>query len=294
VLSKLRYVETEVLSSASCDAGPPTAQLQAALGTDLVGLHPITGGTLGICFEGELQGHRRFFKTHAVPAGRSTVEREVMLLKATAGDRIDARVLHVGDGDSRRIWLHTKVLQPSAPLTPAAVLNLIADYEAALCALDDFHQVPRADNIHLLLSEAELALVSLSNLNLLSPSVQEMASAYLARVRAVCNQFLLQLCHGDLGPANILTDEVSAVVVDWEDAFWGIAGYDYLYWLTFFSNRKWLLRDSLGHTPLGRSDEIAVMVLILLLKSQLSIRTGSYRHNSISFDQRLLEVIDLD
>lgn len=293
MLSKLRYAGTEIRSS--CEQEELTLGLKALLGVGLVGLRPAAGGTLSICFKGELNGRPRFFKTHAVHSGRGTLQREAAFLKAIAPDHVDPRLLHVGDEESGRIWLHAKQLEACRQLTPSEVRDLIAGYEADLRKCSRLiDQVPRADNIHLLLLEAESAFVFMADKNLLSPLVRGVVRSSIDRVKLVCAGRPLQLCHGDLGPANIMTGGDTVVPLDWEDAFWGVAGYDYLYWLTFFSNRRWLSRDSLGHTPLESSDEIAVMVVILLLKSLISVRDGSYHHNTITIDQRLLEVINLD
>lgn len=295
MLSKLRCAGAEIRSTAAYDRNGLTHDLKALFGTDLADLRPVAGGTLGICFEGKLHGSPRFFKTHAVPSGRETLRREAAFLKATAPDRVEPQLAHVGNGTSGRVWLHTKQLEPCGQLTPPAVRDLIAGYEADLrrCTrLAD--QVPPGHNIHLLLSEAESAAVFMADKNLLSLPVGDAVRSSIERVKSACADRPLQLCHGDLGPANIMVDDDVPVALDWEDAFWGIAGYDYLYWLTFFGNRRWLSRDSLGHTPLKRADEIAVMIVVLLLKSFISVRNDNYQHNTITMDQRLLEVINLD
>ncbi|WP_443113609.1 phosphotransferase [Herbaspirillum seropedicae] len=294
MLSKLRCADAEIHSIAAYDRNEVMRALTDLFGTDLAELRPVTKGTLSICFEGTLHGSPRFFKTHAVPSGRETIGREAAFLKVTAPDRVEPRLAHTGEGTSSRVWLHTKHLESCWQLTPPAVRDLIAGYEPNLhisALLAD--QVPSGHNIHMLLSEAESATVFMSEKNLLSSTVLGAARASIECVKSVCVGRPLQLCHGDLGPANIMTDGDVPVALDWEDAFWGIPGYDYLYWLTFFGNRKWLTRDSLGHTPLTRSEEIAVMTVILLLKSFISVKNNSYRHNTLTIDQRLMEVINL-
>ena len=294
MLSKLKAFRREKDSTVYLSDGSElVTELQAKLGTDLDNLRTIKGGTLGICLQGQLKGCPRFFKTHSVPSGRSTLEREALLLDRTSGERIDVQVLDIGEGNSRRTWLHTKLLQPSDALAPEAVRSLIAKYGLLLKEGAHVREVQHSESIQLLLSEADSAVVSLTDLGLLSASIQSRVVECIVRMRALCDCAPPQLCHGDLGPNNIMADDETIIAVDWEDIFWGIAGYDYLYWLTFFKNRKWLLQEQLGFTPWGISNEIAVMVVILLLKSNLSVLTGSYRDNSISIGQRLMEVISL-
>lgn len=295
MLSKLRHFGTEICSYHVPGQEELKSSLDALLDDSLVGLSFVPGGTLGVCFKANLNGEPRFFKTHAVPSGRFTLQREAAFLKATAAEQTDPRLLHLTEGGAGRVWLHTKLLEPSRLLTPSDVLCLIAGYEKKL-QLDSglASVVPASDNIMQLLSYAESALDFMAGKNVLSPFVINTAHSKIGRLKLDCADLPLQLCHGDLGPANIMIGNGSLIALDWEDAFWGVAGYDYLYWLTFFGNRKWLSKDRLGHTTLDRSTEVALMLIILLLKSWISLRNGSYLQNSITIDQRLLEVINLE
>lgn len=292
MLSKLRHANVNG-KRLSLNKKSLLASLHALFMGDLVDIQPLPGGTLGTCFVGVLSGQRRIFKTHLVRAGKQTLEREAIFLNAVAGVRVDACLVHAATEVADRTWLHMKMLHQSDVLTPLAVLKLIADYEAALHAFPQANLVPQEDNLNLLLAEAEAGLDLLAGMRLLLFDVQRHIRRSLNRIRSNCDAWPRQLCHGDLGPANIMADEQGPLAIDWEDAFWGVAGYDYLCWLTFFNNRPLLSRDALGHTPLGKANEVDLMVMILLLKSVLSVRNRSYLCNSISFDQRLLEVISL-
>lgn len=293
MLSKLRHVGV-VGSLSACECNRYREDLQNVFGSALVGLRPVAGGTLGICFQGELYGRPRFFKTHAMSAGSTALKREAVLLSAAGKDHVDPQIVDVPFAGGSRTWLHMKVLRPCNGLNPDEVRNMISHYELHLAKLTNTELTLTDDNIYLLLKEAEDALVFLAANSMISKSIERIAHQKIDGLQLSSGEWRLQLCHGDLGPANILLDENVPVVIDWEDAFWGIAGYDYLFWLTFFSNRKWLVPAALGHTPWGRSIEVAMMVAILLLKSRLSVQDGSYRRNIISFDQRLSEVIDLE
>jgi thiamine kinase-like enzyme len=294
VLSKLRHIRVchEALTR---EEGGLTSTLRRLYGADLIDLRPHPGGTHGICFIGELAGQERFFKTHALPSGRQTLEREAAFLGATAGDRADACLIESEVGSGARIWLHMRLLRPVDVLTPPVARQVICGYENGLSSsFPNSSPVPKTESIALLFPEAEAGLAMLTEQRLLSQTVHDQIRGYLDRLRSNYGSWPMQLCHGDLGPGNVLADKHGPVVIDWEDAFWGIAGYDYLYWLTFFNNRQWLTPQALGHTPWGHANEVALMVVILLLKCVLSVRDCSYHKNSISFDQRLREVINLD
>ncbi len=88
-------------------------------------------------------------------------------------------------------------------------------------------------------------------------------------------------------------DGKTPVVIDWEDAFWGIEGYDYLFWLTFFDNRKYYSQKIFGKTPWGKEIEIAILILIVVLKSELSFRSNRYKENKLTFDERIVEILNL-
>lgn len=268
--------------------------LQTTLGVDLADLQPVTGGTLGVLFSGVLAGEKRYFKTNTVESGDLVLIREHAFLQATLGKRADAVLIREQYARAPRMWLHMKEFQRCGETSPVRIEELVGTYEAALCGKIDRSLVPQEDSIHLLLEHADSALKFLSDHNLISQTVHLESKSRLAHLRRVSGRWDLRLCHGDLGPANVLCDDQGPAAIDWEDAFWGIEGYDYLYWLTFFSNRRWLSPDALGHTPWGRSTEVSLMVMIVLLKCMLSVRDRSYLGNKISFDTRLMEVSELD
>jgi hypothetical protein len=91
----------------------------------------------------------------------------------------------------------------------------------------------------------------------------------------------------------MISKSLDIIALDWEDVFWGINGYDYLYWLTFYNNRVFLKRSALGHNNLPINLEISIMVAIIILKCFLSYINGSYTKNNLTFNQRISEVINL-
>ena len=98
------------------------------------------------------------------------------------------------------------------------------------------------------------------------------------------------ICHGDLSDKNILFNiSREPVLIDWEDAFWGIPGYDYLYWLTFFNHRKYYCKNVMQRC--GLSQELSKAVAYLILKSAISYYSGSYRNNTVDMETRISEFI---
>lgn len=295
MLSKLKFSLANVNRLSKDEQEELLSGLKASFGGELAELRHAQSGVLSMCMYATLNGEPRFFKTHIIPSGRSALEREAYFLKAVAADHVDPRLSYVIEGRSDRVWLHTRLLAPSGMLNPLQVLNLIDDCDQGLMRCPALKEmVPSNHSVFQLFCEAESAINDLNRKNLLSSFVTDRASSGLYNLKIAFADLPLKLCHGDLGPANIMSKGETTIAIDWEDAFWGVDGYDYLYWLTFFENRKWLSTKVLGHTTLARSTEVALMTVILLLKSWISVRDGSYFRNTISIDERLREVINLE
>lgn len=104
------------------------------------------------------------------------------------------------------------------------------------------------------------------------------------------------ICHGDCGNKNIMVYEGNLVLLDFEDAFWGIEDYDVLYWLTFMSQRKLYYKGMLSEMKLGVTAHQArvIMQMIVVLKSYQSVLNGMYKFNRLSVMDRLLELEELE
>jgi aminoglycoside phosphotransferase family enzyme len=101
------------------------------------------------------------------------------------------------------------------------------------------------------------------------------------------------ICHGDLSNKNIMLLDNKPIVLDWEDCFIGVESYDLCYWLTFFDQRKYYDRDMFSESYTEPKKMVALMVLITVLKCYLSYKNGSYKTNTVTFDQRLQQILAL-
>ncbi|MGD5712523.1 phosphotransferase, partial [Xanthomonas citri pv. citri] len=101
------------------------------------------------------------------------------------------------------------------------------------------------------------------------------------------------LCHGDFGPNNIMLAGTEPLIIDWEDAFGGVDGYDYLYWLTFMENRAFLHTAAFGRAGLSPDIERAILALVVLLKSYLAVCSGAYLKHAVSPQARIAEILQL-
>ena len=101
------------------------------------------------------------------------------------------------------------------------------------------------------------------------------------------------LCHGDLSNVNMLQRNGKAYIVDWEDAIWGVRGYDFLYWLTFMDQRTYMRKDTLQALGLCTERSKFILCFIILMKSYVSYKNKSYLNNKVTFSRRLQEAMDV-
>jgi len=274
------------IGQAAVDPGP----LLEYLGSDPDTLTRLRIGTLGVCFTVGGAGRRAcFLKSHATLAGRRALDKEISLFQM-AYPRVRVDRFECSD----RLWMVADVL--STPIVAPGVADMLAtisQYEARLSSDACVSCLAPGDDMQALLCEAEEALARLASSSHIGTAVARQATLHLHRLKQVVPSMSPVVCHGDLGPANLMCDAEGLIAVDWEDAFLGVAGYDFLYWLTFFDNRKYLGEQIFGRTPWTKEIDVALITMILLLKCELSVRAGRLMGNVLSFDQRLGEIFVL-
>lgn len=294
MLSKIAFFETDHRPDIAADrARVLPALLHHLQSSDRnAGAAPATGGTLGLCFEAEIAGAKRFLKTHLPDqAARTRLAREADILGRLYGGRIllDRFEFRLDDG-THRLCLLMPTLAPLPGAIPSAdSLAIMREYNERL---GDW----RPDNLPSLeqyLTVAARALHALSDHQLLDqPSAAE--TRRLVRLLDEGRADLPKaFCHGDFGPKNIMLHGTERCVIDWEDAFLGIAGYDYLYWLTFMENRLSLQTAAFGSTGLSSDIERAILVLVVLLKSYLAACSGAHLKHAVSAQGRIAEILEL-
>jgi Phosphotransferase enzyme family len=293
VLGKLRYLTTHTAqeleaAKLTIDISP----LARTLGISEAAIERLGGGTLGRAYFATTESQTLFVKTNVSETGRSVVQRELAFLRHIYGARLNARLIETSHGSSERLWLAMKPLIP-VDGTPdlLATRALIAEYAGLLADADFSTELAGAYDFSELVDAGESSLMSLLATRLVSLHVSHPVAAALARLRQQAPHLRRVVCHGDLGPANIMGDDQGFVVVDWEDVFSGIEGYDELYWLTFMKNRHLITRDVLASSLLGPLVAHDVLLLIVVVKSAISVAQNSYLSDKLSFDDRLTEIL---
>ena len=294
MLSKIAFFETDDRPDITADRERILPALRQSLqlsGRDVT-VTPTLGGTLGVCFDAEIAGEKRFLKTHLPGApARASLAKEADVLQRLYGKTIvlDRFETSLPDGTTRLCLLMSALAPLTAPTQPADAAAI-----ARGCSerLGDWWPDTLASFEHYLASAAR-ALKTLSNRGLLEQASATEVRRLIAQLGDRLAELPEALCHGDFGPKNIMLQGAELRVIDWEDAFHGVAGYDYLYWLTFMENRPFLHTAAFGRTGLAPDIERAILTLVVLLKSYLAVRSGAYLKHAVSPQARIAEILEL-
>jgi hypothetical protein len=294
VLSKLRYLLRPTIATCSADLH----KLQSAISRHIevylgpVTLNPIVGSTLGICFRADTATRPFFIKTHrSDESSRENLLKELEILKVLYGHLIHLERLDVNVASDRQTCIVMEWLDIiTDPIKPSDLRTIIGEcYEKLSEAAHD--RAAQFSTIADLICDGEQALFELERLQLISADTCSRIKPYIASAKNTVSDLQPVICHGDLSNNNIMLIHDRNVVIDWEDSFVGFAGYDYLYWLTFMTNRKYLSRAMLGHTALDEESERGVLLTIVAIKSLISVRSQAIQSFRVPIEERLLEVL---
>jgi fructosamine-3-kinase len=258
-------------------------------------LSPVPGGTLGLCFRLEIDGCRRFLKTHLEEDWcRANLAKEASLLAHLYGNAINLETFRIEGAMATRLCLVMDELEyPARPYSPEEVRAIVEFYSSRL-EPRGFHLDDRERDFSYLVEQALQALQQLfEDGYVIDPGIRRAVHSQFELLQRKRHLLIPAICHGDLGPKNIMTNGGGPIVIDWEDAFVGVADYDYLYWLTFIENRRFYSSSAIGTTRYGKDLEVAILLLVVTLKSLLSVRAGTQVGHSISIQDRLLELLKL-
>lgn len=278
MLSKLIYYKTKI--------NLPSLATYFGLKENELDLKALNGGTLGVTYKLTLpSGIEYFLKTY--DKNKKTLDKEVLLLKAANPNCLNlmAKKFVLPNNE---VGLMMKFLQPCKSVNPNEMLSIINSYQSGLSQI----MYKNLYTINDLISNALCELKNMMNANFFEKELALFCYEDLKEFEKDIDKYPKIICHGDLGIRNIIKNNDDFVVVDWEDAFWGIQGYDYLYWLTFFKNRPLYSKEVFCKCNLDVKTIKSVLILILILKISLSFYNGVYKTNSLSGEERLREVLD--
>ena len=253
------------------------------------------GGTLGVFFVLIIDGKKKFVKTHRhTEECRRNLVKEAAIMKSLYSDILDVQLWTIGDGSEKQFFLIMDYLEiHKERYSEERILKLIAKEQDRLsvCAeklpVNYFYEdvLKAVVNAKEILTREKL----LRNRHLIDLIEQSIARDTGRYVNYESNNPIV--CHGDYSNVNIaFTKDGEPVVLDWEDALIGFKEYDYLYWLTFYGQREICTSDLLKKREISPVFGTDVMAIIILIKSLLSFWNLSYKQNSLSIEDRLIEL----
>lgn len=294
MLSKLRYFSQRTTTTCPADLhelqSAVTRHLETSFGS--ASLSPIVGGTLGICFRADTADKTYFVKTHRPDEdSQENLLKEFEILQTLYGqfvhiDRFDVVVASEPRTCMLLDWFDIKL----DPVTPSDLRAIIGECYEALGRMPS-RRATAFSTMADLIEDGDQALLELGRLELLSAETSARIQPYLVALKNAAGGLAPVICHGDLSNKNIMQCRGRNIIIDWEDAFVGFKGYDYLYWLTFMDNRKYLSPSALGHTALDVTSERGVLLAIVAIKSLISVRSQTMRPSHVPVEQRLIELL---
>ncbi len=296
MLSKLRYYSASAAPSANVDLHQLQSMVRAHL-QDMVGpvsLQLLNQGTLGVCLRADSESGPYFVKTHRTDEkSRENFHKEADLAIALYGHRIRVEKFDLLLPSGTQTFLLLEWLNsPPQALEPSLVQTITSQYQTKLRDYP-IERIARFGTIFDIMSESRRAFNELAQLHLISANTAAIFQSYLSSADQSLKRVPPIICHGDLSNKNIMYSGSEPIIIDWEDAFLGFQGYDFLYWLTFMENRKHLLRSTLVQSALDGDSARGVLAAIVAIKSIISVRLDAHRNNQISIENRLLELVQL-
>ncbi len=254
-------------------------------------------GTLGLCYALQNGSESLFVKTH-LPGDepRRMLIKEAVLLQKLYGDDVVREVISIDTEKGIHTLLVMQNLRPlSGVPSPQQIDKLIDEYSHAFASFSDAEWQllsPSMPDFSQVLKSANDALDFLSENNQLDADVAHSCARLLDTLQYTDDARVL--CHGDFSNKNIMQKNGSLYVIDWEDAFFGVPDYDFYYWLTFFDQRVLYNRNAFADLPCHNKLGVAMMIAIVLVKSQMAFESGEYKNHSLSTNDRLSEILALE
>lgn len=249
------------------------------------------GGTLGIFFELQIDGQKKFVKTH--PYGkcyRDNLLKEMEIITLLYRDIVSVERVDICLEQTEITFLIMDYLHPvSNQADISDIKTCIKKYQQKLSVNDIAVQYSFQDIIRAGVQSLEI----LRSEGFLTESYMKCRES-IERVSAKQKVLPEVIGHGDLSNVNIMCkNSKQLIVIDWEDALVTFPEYDFLYWLTFFLQRKYYSGYLFQENGIDKIWGTDIMVLITLIKSEISYCNGSYKTNSISFEERVNEIYDM-
>jgi thiamine kinase-like enzyme len=273
LLSKINYYSLHTdFDLKKAKVNVPTLELYKYFltqGSKLENIEQLTKGTLGLSYLAKINGTPIFLKTHIdTIESRENILKEIAIYKNYYSSTLNFININIKSNKKKEIqsWLCMNILhQNFNTIQPELVLNIIDNFPHINIIQKSELQF-LLHNFDLLICEGFKALALLKDKKYISKDNVSIITKLLKKIEYSYEYFEMVLCHGDLGPQNLMQYDNQYIAIDWEDAFYGPKGYDYLYWLTFFNNRRFYNKATLERSGYDIKLSVALMCLIILIK----------------------------
>lgn len=248
------------------------------------------GGTLGVFYQAMIDGKKKFIKTHIKgEMYRQNLSKEIELMKALYGNVLDISSFTINYNDVSREFMVMDYLdsQQSKAYGMDFVRNIIENNSVELASVSSDLVNYNVDDLY---NAAVKSYEIMSEADLLSLDLSLWCEKAIKRLEGY-GSYNRVLCHGDLSNVNIMSWKDLMIVIDWEDALFAYPEYDLLYWLTFYSQRRYYNCHLFEDIGVGEQYGKDIMVMILLIKSYISYANKSYKKNRLSINDRINEVV---
>ena len=248
------------------------------------------GGTLGIFFELHINGKRKFVKTHQYGIEyKENLIKEIEIMSVVYSDIIEIERVDIEINGRQLVFMIMDYLFP---------YNYSTDFYEVKKCINNYQRKLATKNIEVKYCFRDVIEAGKESLEILYADSFLKKDIYLhcreSLQRIMEKRYLEVVNHGDLSNINIMyTEKQIPIVIDWEDSLYAFQEYDYLYWLTFFSQRKYYSSSLLENNGIHKIWGTDVMVLITIVKSEMSYRNESYKNNRISFQNRINEIYNM-
>jgi aminoglycoside phosphotransferase (APT) family kinase protein len=257
----------------------------------------LSGGASNLTFikrRGNDESVLRFFGRGAPARDESLAEADI--LRACFPE--NCLVESFETSDHELALLEMTVLAQPRP-SPSEVWELQVHFQSAIShsGLESLFSLER--DISALGARASLALDIFASDGQLSASEVAHSSSLLANLADFLVEAPRVPCHGDLSPGNVLLNSAVSgnqsglVAIDWEDRFWGVRDYDFLYWLTFMTNARHLRSESLRIARQPHETSVALVLMIVTLKELIAVSAGVARDGRKPPADRIRAVLEL-
>lgn len=259
--------------------------IESEIGCAILTVNPIEKDfTLGIVFKVVTKNGLFFLKTHADNAEcRSNLIKESHIFRILYDDVVFCKTLEF---EQRNFLFMEELCDASS--SPETIMESMLEHRRKLRNHD---AVSINYTFESLLEVSDSSLHHLYDNLLVNKQIYDQCVSYFEILKNANLETCI--CHGDLSNKNIKQKGDMLILIDWEDAFVGPVYYDFLYWLTFFDNKEHLTKENIKKVPYDLEISIALLLLIVIVKCEISFLNNSYLNNKVSFDDRLHDVLVL-